>query len=152
MHFAPVACKQGLGSRDQSVERGVGILAGHGLREVGRAALEAPGVDLRKLIGDLTHVPGTVSVFRKGDRGARRLEIAQPDGNREDIHLPAGVIDVELLLDLVSRKHEQVGKARAVRRAAPVPNVQRSRWIGGNEFDLHFPARCRLPPIRGAFC
>jgi len=52
------------------------------------------------------------------------------------MHLAPGIIDVVFPLHLETDEFQQVGEGRPVGGAAPVPDMQRAGWIGGNEFDL----------------
>ena len=87
-----------------------------------------------------------------GTRGVspQQLEIAQPDADREDVHLPAGIVDVVLAVHVVAGGLEQVGERRADRRPAAVADVQRAGRIRRHELDDHLAAARRPCSRRSA--
>ena len=97
--------------------------------------------------GDIPDVVSLVGVARKSDLLAAQLEVAQPGRGTEDMHLPAGVVDVILALHRVAGVLQQVGERGAVGGTAAVTDVQRPGGIGGNEFDLDAAA---LPELTAA--
>jgi hypothetical protein len=100
-------------------------------------AVAMQALDLRRHVA---HVLALVTVGRKGNGDAVQFQIAQPGGQRQDVHLPAGVVDIVFALDLESRRCQHAGQAHAEGGAAPVADVQRPGRIGGNEFHLDFLA------------
>ncbi len=95
----------------------------------------------------LTHVPyilALISIRRKNQRRSKVdvaiFQIAKPSRQREDIHLAAGIVDVELTLHVEAGCCEHIGETGAERRAAAVADMQRPGGVGGNELDLNFLA------------
>ena len=68
---------------------------------------------------------------------AAQFQITQPHAGGENVHLPAGVVDVILAVHVEAGGAQQIGDRRAVRRAAPVADMQRPGRIGRHELDLH---------------
>src|SRR5690348_735202 len=56
--------------------------------------------------------------------------------SREDIDLGAGVVDVVLALYIEPGLCQEPGQRVPDHRPAPVPNMHRTRRIGGDEFDI----------------
>ena len=83
---------------------------------------------------------GAIAVRRERDGLAAQLEVTQIDADREDVDLPAGIVDVVLAIDRVPGGLEQVAERRAIRRAAAVAHVHGAGGIGRNEFDHHLAA------------
>jgi hypothetical protein len=80
-----------------------------------------------------------------------QLEVAQPGRQRQDVHLPAGVVHVELARHIPAGEAEQAGQAGAVGGAAAVADVQRAGRVGRDELDLDaFPAAQRALAEIGA--
>ena len=104
----------------------------------GGAGGRLPGAQLPR---DLDDVVAAVAVVGKLDVLAQALEVAQPHAHREDVHLPAGVVDVVLALHVVAARLEQVRDRGAVGGAAAVADVQRAVRIRGHELDDHARAR-----------
>ncbi len=99
------------------------------------------GLDLPR---HLPHVVALVAVPGEGQGEAVDLQIAQPGGQGEDVHLPPGIVDVILAGDGVARRLQHVGEAGAEGRAAPVAHMEGPRGIGGDELHLHLAA---LAPV-----
>ena len=76
--------------------------------DIGRRASELPAAALFELRGDGAHVVAAVAVGWKCQHLALKLEIAHPGAGREDIHLPAAVVDVVLPPDLIADGTQQV--------------------------------------------
>ena len=145
VYFAPVGGEHRLGVVDQCIEGGIGIFRRGGLGKRRGVALEAFAVGLREVRRDRAHIVGAIAVLRKGDAGAQGLQVAQPDRCREDVHLPAGVVDVKLALYFVAAEGKQVRQARAIGRAASMTHMERASGVGRHEFDLHLLACGRCP-------
>src|SRR5271170_5193448 len=79
-----------------------------------------------------------VSIWREWHVDAIELQIAQPSGQHENVHLAARVVDVVLAHDVEPGGGQHIGETRAVRGAAAMAHVQRTSWVGGHKFDLHF--------------
>ncbi len=137
-----VVPEQRLGLGDQRVEMALRVLlgAGRALEHLGGGAHVAGAV--RRLDGrrHVAHIVALVGVLRERDGDAVQLEIAQPGGQRQDVHLPAGVIDVILPRHPETGEVQQVGEARPVGGAAPVAHVQRPGRVGGDELHLQLAA------------
>ncbi len=95
------------------------------------------------LAGDLGDVGALVPLGLEGDVVAAQLEIPRRDGLREDVHLHAGVVDVELPLDAPARVLEHARHAVAERRPAAVADVHRPHRVRRDELDLHALALAR---------
>ena len=83
---------------------------------------------------------GAITVRRERHVFAAELEISEVDADREDVDLPAGIVDVVLAIHRVPGGLEQVAERRAIGRAATVADVHRAGGIGGNEFHHHLAA------------
>ncbi len=145
--------EQRAGAADERVDVGFLVAA---LRLVGReplgnlesAAPQAVALARAQRARDFDHVVAAVAVVGEANRHAAELEVAQPHARGEDVHLPAGVIDVVLAVHLVTVGLEEVGQRGAVGRTAAVADVQRAVGIGGDEFHRHRFARLlRLPAV-----
>ena len=78
---------------------------------------------------------------------ALRLEPAQPDADAEDVHLPAGIVDVVLAIHRVARRLEQVADGVAVGSVPTVTDVQRTGRVRGHELEQDpGPAFCAAGP------
>ena len=132
--------EQLLGAGDQRIDVQFLVAA---LRFVGRQAVgdfqcamaQAVAFLGAQAAGDVDHVLALVAIVREAHVDAAELVIAQPHRHRQDVHLPAGVVDVVLALYLVAGRFQQVGDGGAVGGAAAMADVQRAVRIGGNEFD-----------------
>ena len=87
--------------------------------------------------GYIPDVIALVAVARKLDFLAAEFEVTQPGRGTENVHLPAGVVDVVLALHVVTDEGEQVCQGGALGGAAAVTDVQRPGGIGGDEFHLN---------------
>ncbi len=85
--------------------------------------------------GDRQQVVALVAVRRERHRLAEPLEVAQPDADREDVDLPAGVVDVELAVDGVSGGEQQVAERGAVGGVPAVADVQRPGRVRRHELE-----------------
>ena len=86
---------------------------------------------------DRQQVIAAIPIGREGHRFAAKLQITQPDAGREDVHLPAGVVDVVLTLDLIARRAQDVGQTRPIGGATAMAHVQRPRGVGRDELEQH---------------
>ena len=102
---------------------------------------------------EVAQVAALVAAGGEDDALAPALEVAQPDAERECIHLAADVVHVVLALHVESDRIEQVGEHRPVGGVAPVAHVQGSGGIGGHELHLDpapcAPLRAPVPLARG---
>ena len=89
--------------------------------------------------GDVPDIVALVAVGRKGHGLAAQVEVAQVDAGREDIHLPAGIVDVVLAVHVVTDRAQQVGDGRPVGRTAAVADMQGAGRIGRDELHLDAP-------------
>ena len=85
----------------------------------------------------VAHVIALIGVGRKEDADAAQFQVAQPGGQRQDVHLPAGIVDVILAGDTIAGGIENIREARAERCAAPVADMQRAGGIRRNELEQH---------------
>ena len=90
---------------------------------------------------DFDHVIAAVAVVREAHADAAQFQITHPDADRQDVHLPAGIVDVVLALHAVAGGLLDVGQAGAIGRATAVAHMQRAVRVGRNEFDGHRFAR-----------
>ncbi len=74
----------------------------------------------------------------KGDLDAVFLQIAQPDTDRENIHLAAGIVDIIFAVDIKTDRAHQRSHGSAVSSTTTVTDVQRAGGIGGDKFELDF--------------
>ena len=77
-----------------------------------------------------------VAVGRERDLFAEQAKIAQPGGEAENVHLPAGVIDVILTRHVPAGKGEQAGQRCAIRGTPAMADVQGAGGVGRNKLDL----------------
>ncbi len=104
-----------------------------------------------KRLGDRADVVAAIAVRRKRNCLAATFEVAEPDAGREDVHLPAGVVDVVLAVHAPSVRIEQVRDRGAEGRVPAVADVQRPRRIRGDELDDRLPAAAGIAaPVAGA--
>ena len=97
-----------------------------------------------ELPGDRQQVVAAIAVGREREPFAAALEVAQPDADREDVHLPAGVVDVVLAMHAEAGRVEQVGERGAECCVSPVTHVQGAGRIRGHELDHHALAAAQL--------
>jgi hypothetical protein len=151
VHVGIVAAERFLGVGDERIQVRLGVLLDrrHVVHHLLGGAHVALAVRCRDGGGHVVHVIALISIGRKRHHHRLHLEVAQPGGQRQDVHLPAGVVHIVLALDVETRGREHVGQACAVGGAAPVPHVQRPGWIGRYEFDLHLLALSDTDPAVG---
>ncbi|OQA34525.1 MAG: hypothetical protein BWY57_00381 [Betaproteobacteria bacterium ADurb.Bin341] len=155
MHIRPIRTQQRLGTDNQRVEMGLALIlrlvvAAVGIRQAGQPALDSLGrakvfaaVRCGHLTSHVAHIRPLVGIGRKGDDDAIQFQIAQPRRQGQDVHLPAGIIDVKLARHFPAGKRQQVGQRSTVGGTAAMPDMQRPGRVGGNEFNLNF-----LPPAQ----
>ena len=149
-----VGTEQRLRARDHGIDVGVLVarrLVGRQVRRRRRAAgrtQRAPRALARSLSRD------RVAGSRRGSRcsgngkcSPQALEVAQPDARREDLHLPAGVVDVVLALHREAGGVEQVRERGAEGGVSAVADVQRAGRVRRDELDDHAPA-CAAAALR----
>ncbi|EXI74510.1 MAG: hypothetical protein AW07_01741 [Candidatus Accumulibacter sp. SK-11] len=155
MYVLPLLAEQHAGVGDQRVEvrlplaGGVGV-GTQGVRqarraggELGQRPLIARAMRCPHLPRHVAHVFALIGIWREGNGRARRsakFQVAQPGRQRQDVHLPAGVVDVVLAGDAPAGESEQLGETVAVGSATTVSDMQRTGRVGGNELDESFPA------------
>ena len=83
------------------------------------------------------HVVALVGVGREGDGDAEEVEIAQPGRQGQDVHLPAGVVDVVLAGHLEAGEVEHIRQGGAIGGPTAMPDVKRPGGVGGDIFHLH---------------
>ena len=96
---------------------------------VRRMRIAAP-MRLHDGLRHLPHVLPLIRVGRKRDVEPVQLQVTQPGGQSQDVHLTARVVHVELACNDKAGRIEHVGQAGAERRPAPVADMQRSGRIG----------------------
>jgi len=134
----------------QPQERGPDPLEDHffGVFLEGRPVRRPPGV------AGLTDQPGShigqvvarVAFFRQRSVLAERLQVARLQGAPQHLHLPPGVVEVILALNLVADGFQHAGDGIADHRAACAPDVQRPGRVGADELHLGAPARADVQP------
>ena len=102
----------------------------------------AVAVLLQHATRDVLDVLALVVIPGEFDRVAEQLQIAQPHGIAEDAHLPAGVVEIVLALDLVAGPLQQPRDRIAEHRTAAVPDGQRTGRIGAHELHLDPASLC----------
>ena len=150
-----VCAEERPGPLDHGVDVQVLVARRRVRREVGEnggcGAHQGTSRALDELVGDRAEVIAAIAVARERELFAEAFEVAQPDARREDIHLPAGVVDVVLAMHAEAGGVEQVGERCAERSVATVADVQRTRRIRRDELDDDALARAELAPaIRAA--
>ncbi len=116
------------------------------LENLGRAAAQRGALRGMELIGNRRDVAAAIAVGRKLEALAAALEIAQPGAGGQYFHLAAGIVDVVLARNSIAHRFEQIGETRAKGGVPPMPDVQRARGVGRDEFDQHRPAFAELRP------
>ena len=141
------------GARDQGVDvqflvAALRFIGGQAVGDVQRAEAQPVAFLGAQAARDFRDVLALVAVVRKAHVHAAEFVVTQPHAHRQDVHLPASVIDVVLALHLVPGRFQQVGDRRAVGRAAAVADMERAVRIGRHELHRHRVARpWRLPAI-----
>ena len=135
---------------DQGIDVGFLVAGGSIRREVrehqgGRAAQLLCGGG-PELLRQRPHVLAAITVLGKGQLLAAELEVSHPGAHGKDVHLPPGIVDVVLTLDVKARRSEDVGERRPVRCLASVADVQRAGGIGGDELQ-EYPLACAQPAL-----
>jgi hypothetical protein len=130
----------------QGVALGVALIGAGGI-------LGRPGDDLGGLVavgvavvaveagGDVPDIIAAIAVGGKAQVLAAQFQVAQPHRGGEDVHLPAGVVDVILAMDRKADRRQQVRHHGAIGRAPAMADVQGTGGIGGDELDLDPLAR-----------
>jgi len=125
------------------------LVAGRRIRR--RAAQDVRGRALERVgahgVQCLRHgqdVGSFVAVRRERDRFTGEFEIPQVDAHRQDVDLPARIVDVELANQIVAGGREQVAERRAVGGEAAVAHVHGAGGIGRDEFDHDLAAAAHL--------
>ena len=90
---------------------------------------------------DRQDVLRAITIRGKGHALARELEVSQVHADREDVDLPAGIVDVVLAIDGVPGGLEQVAERRTIGGAAAMADVHGAGGVGGDELDHDLPAR-----------
>jgi len=139
VHAGPVAGEQLLGVANQRVEVRLALLRRfavgalgvgqwrHSVGHAGRLMDETVAVCRQQLPGHFTDIAALVGVARErqlASVAAGQLHIAQPGRQGEDVHLAAGVVDVELAGDVPAGECQQLAQAAAIGGAAAVTDVQ----------------------------
>ncbi len=92
-------------------------------------------------IGELTrhvaYILALVGVGRIVDDDAMLIQITDPGGNGQNVHLTAGIVDVILTRHIPTGKRQQIGQARTIGRTTAVTDMERAGRIGRYEFDQH---------------
>ena len=123
-----------------------------GLRKHDARAFEPHGVRVGKPRRDFSHVLAAVAPLGERHDLAAGLEIAQPDRHDEDVHLPPGVVHVELARDARAGELEELRERVAVGGAAAMADVERPGRICRDELDLDgFGLRRSGAPVVRAF-
>ena len=132
MQAGVIRAEQPLGVRNQSVEMRfrVGFNRRHTVQHCIDGMQVALALCLVELARHVAHIVSLIGIRRKRQRRPGDFEIPHPCGQRQNIHLPAGVVDIILTGHGEPRSFEQTGKACPVGRAAPVSHVQRPGRIG----------------------
>ena len=100
------------------------------------------------LAGDVGDIATFVAGIGKIDFDAVRFQPAQPNADAENIHLPAGVVDVVLTMHGITDRLEQVTDGCAKSGATTVADMQGAGRVGGNVFEQDaWPVPGRLPTI-----
>ena len=159
MHIGPVWPQQFLGTGNQRIEMQFALLlclvvGPRRIRQPRRAGQHRLGaahvlgaVRLLELRRHVAHIAALVGIGRKRQADAVLVEVAQPGRQAEDVHLPAGVVDVILTGDIPAGEAQQARQRGAVGGPSTVTDVQRPGRVGRDEFDLHLlpAAQHRLP-------
>ena len=111
---------------------------GQRLQHSGCSTLQALTVRRFEFHGAGAHVVSLVGVRRKRQRHAAQSPGSAARPIRQDVHLPAGIVDVILTGNHIAGGIEQVRQACAVGRATAVADMQRAGRICGDELHLHF--------------
>ena len=150
MNVIPVTAEQGLGVGDQRVEVQLALLLGFvvatlGIRQAGRTleylfgtAQELFAVGDHHLARHFADVVTLIGIRRERNHLAQQFKVTQPAGERQNVHLASGVVDVVFARHVPAGKRQQARQARAVGGAAAMTDVQGAGRIGRDEFDLHF--------------
>ena len=96
------------------------------------------GVRLVNQPRHIAHVFALVSIAGKAYGDPVQLQVTQPGGERQNIHLPPCIVDIVLARDGIPPGREHIGKAGAKCRAASMPYVQWAGRVGRNELHLYF--------------
>ena len=102
---------------------------------------------------DVAQITALVTPGGKDERFARTLDVAQPDAERQSLHLAADIVHVILALHVESDGIEQVCEHRPVGGVAPMADVQGPGGIGRHELHLDSESaalpRASVRPARG---
>ena len=120
------------GGRHPGVNLAIGVAFPSDLR---KRAEKAPPVPTDKRTREIAHVVAPVRRLRKHDLNPQLFEIAQPNAQRQNVHLPTGVVEVVLTLHVMAHSDEKRGQAVTIGGSPSVPDVQRAVGIGRNELN-----------------
>ena len=164
MDISPVRAEQFLGVGDQRVEMLVALALGFVVspirfrqtRRAGQYGRGAAHIFLtmrrRHLRRHVAHVAALIGIGQERNGNAVLFEVTQPGRQTENVHLPAGIIDVILAGHIPAGESQQAGQRSAVSGTAAVTDVQWPGRVGRDKLDLHLlPATLRRTAIILAF-
>ncbi len=138
VHLFVVVAEQALGIRDQVIKVAFGINGSiNGISDnFTPAPLEATACGAAQLLRHDPYVVAAIGIGGKLDSFTALLNVAQPCRQCQDVHLPAGIVDIVLTRYVESGGLQDGGKAGTVGGAAAMADMQGTGWVGGNKFDL----------------
>ena len=102
MHALPAVPQRPFREIDQPVDLRVRIGQHAGEIRLSRQ------VFIREARSNVAHIVAPVTFLRKGDSHVAHLQVTQPDREREDVHLPPGVVHIELARDARAGELEEL--------------------------------------------
>jgi len=94
--------------------------------DVGSRPAQRVADDFAQFRGDGLQVFRWIAVLRDDHRLAEGLQVTQPEARRENVHLPAGIVDVVLAMYGIAGGREHVRQRSAVSSVTTVSHVQRA--------------------------
>ena len=84
----------------------------------------------------------------------QNLLVPQPCRAAQNIHLISNVVDIVFRLNIVTGLAENIAQGISHRRAAAMPHMQRTRWIGAHIFnkDLLPIPHLQTAEVLAGFC
>ncbi len=95
---------------------------------------------LLNLYGQITDIIALITVIRKSDILSRDFPVSKKNRKPQCFYLPARVIYIVFLLNIISAKQKDIRHSISHSSAAAMPDMKRPGGVGTDKFHLDFPA------------
>jgi len=115
---------------------------------IGSVVAQIVAMSTTDFAGNIVDVVAPVAVGGECDSLASQFQVAQPDRDGQNVHLPAIVIDVVLAMHAVTGSGQDGAEAGPMRRTSAVTDVEWPGRVGTDVLQQHFfPASRRRPAV-----